>query len=121
VAFRWAVVESCNLTDRIGDIGAWCVCGQVQQHPDNRRVAPSFVVRLAVRVNTKSELGDRCQIGITVRHAGSIDDLLDQSILSQSNSFVSRILDKLDTKEVGERSFSGELWVTFRQICGQRL
>ena len=46
-------------------IGA-CVRGQVQQHPDNRRVASSFVVRFAVRVNTKSELGGRCSIGISI-------------------------------------------------------
>ncbi len=63
MAFLWAMVESCNLTDRKGDIGAWCVHGQVQQHSDNRRVAPSFVVRVAVRVNTKSDLGDSVQLG----------------------------------------------------------
>ena len=101
------VTEAGNLTDGKSNVGT-CVGGEIQEHTNNRAIAPGLIHWESVRVDSESQLTCRCPIGIAGNHAGGFFDLVDESFLSECERTNFCILGKFDAEEICKCSFSGE-------------
>jgi hypothetical protein len=106
------VIEPCNLTDGKGDVRT-SVRRQVKKHADDRWITPSFDHGIAIRIRSETLGRSGDPVRIAISHAGSFDNLLDQSLLRESDSSGDWILLKLDPEEFGEAAFARQSEVRF--------
>jgi hypothetical protein len=90
------VIESRHLADGEGEVGT-SICGEVKEHNNNWRVAPSLLHGLTVRVNSQGLLGWGRLIWITICHAGGLNDFMKWVLFVLVDGVLDRILDKFNS------------------------
>ncbi len=82
VTFLWAVTEPGDLANGKRDVWA-SVCGEVEQHSDNRAVAPDFFHGRSIGINSECGLSSWRPVVVAIGHTSCFLDLLDETFLSE--------------------------------------